>query len=137
MRYRTGLILMAVLICIVSIGAERREPVPQTGEVNLEAHGFQVMHTTAYVVGHHTANGSPVHSGGCACSIDHIGDIAILYTLNGHFLGYYECNDTGAEGGGVRAGRVIDVYRCNMTHATGWMKLTGGKVYVKWITGNG
>lgn len=137
MYRRLALITLAVVIWMASIGACRREQIPQNNKANLEAHGFTVINTTAYTVGHHTANGSPVHSGGCACSLDHIGDIAILYTLDGHFLGYYECNDTGAEGGGVRRGTVIDVYRCNMTHAVGWMKLTGGKVYVKWIKGEG
>lgn len=130
-------IIIAVIICIVSVGAERREQIPYDNSIDFEANGFYVINTTAYIVGHHTANGSAVHHGGCACSIDHIGDIAILYTLNGHFLGYYECNDTGAEGGGVRAGNVIDVYRCNMTQAKNYMKLTGGKVYVKWIKGEG
>lgn len=129
---RKGLIALFIAVCILSVGAGKAEP-----EIDFEAQGFQVMSTTAYCVGHHTANGSPVHHGGCASSLDRIGQIAIVYTLDGNFLGYYECNDTGAEGGGVRKGTVLDIYRKNLTMCTGYMKITGGKVYVKWIEGDG
>lgn len=91
------------------------------------------MHTTAYILQGTTANGGTTHSGICASSIDHIGDIAIVYTMDGQFLGLYECTDTGAEGGGVRAGVTLDVWRKNMTQATNYMRITGGYVYVKWI----
>ena len=83
-------IILLITIWTVSIGACRREHIPQNNAINLEAHGFELINTTAYIVGHHTANGEPVHPGGCACSLDHIGDIAILYTTSGHFLGYYQ-----------------------------------------------
>lgn len=72
---RKGLIAIAIVICILSVGADQKEP-----EMDFEAQGFQVMSTTAYCVGHHTANGSPVHHGGCASSLDRIGQIAIVYT---------------------------------------------------------
>lgn len=128
-------ICMIIVICLVSIGAERREPHQE--EIDFEAQGFTIMHTTAYNVGHHTANGSAVHEGGCACSISHIGDVAIVYTLDGEFLGYLECNDTGAEGGGVRRGTVLDVYKSDYDRCVEYMELTGGKVWVKWIHGEG
>jgi len=137
MSKRLIVCIVALIVWLVSIGAERRERIPYDNSIDFEANGFTIINTTAYIVGHHTYDGSAVYSGGCACSIDHIGDTAILYTTSGHFLGYYICNDTGIEGGGVRAGKVLDIYRCNMTHAKGWMKLTGGKVYVKWIEGDG
>lgn len=123
---RKTLIILAVAIWITSIGA---------GQIDFEAQGFEVMATTAYCMGHTTADGSSVHHGGCACSPDHIGDVAIVYTTGGNFLGYYECNDTGA--GGVRAGMVLDIYRKNLTMCNGYMRITQGKVYVKWIKGNG
>lgn len=132
--YRVKVIVFALLVCIVSIGAERREP---QQELDFEAAGFQQMHTTAYILHGTTANGGTTHPGICASSIDHIGDVAIVYTLDGHFLGYYECTDTGAEGGGVRAGTVLDVWRTNMTHAKNYMRITNGRVWVKWIEGEG
>ena len=97
------------------------------------------MATTAYCVGHHTSNGSAVHEGGCACSIDHIGDVAIIYSINGDFLGVFECNDTGADGGGVRAGKVVDIYRTDYDRCVEWMETVGKTqtIWVQWIPGNG
>lgn len=126
-------ILFAVLVCIVSVGAERREP--HNESIDFEAAGFQKMHTTAYCMGEVTANGSKVHTGGCACN-PHLGDVAIVYTLDGKYLGIYECNDTGGTQG-LQNGTVIDVYRKNLTMCETWMKITGGKVYVLWVKGKG
>ena len=128
---RITAILLVLIIWSLSIGAERYEP------MDFEAAGFQKMHTTAYILRGTTANGGTTRPGICASSIDRIGDVAIVYTLDGQFLGIYECTDTGREGGGVRAGTVLDVWRANMTQAESYMKLTGGKVYVKWIEGEG
>lgn len=128
---RVKAIFVLLLIWILTIGAERMP------EMDFEAAGFQKMSTTAYILQGITANGGTTHSGICASSLDHIGDIAVIYTLDGQFLGMYECTDTGAEGGGVRAGTVLDVWRKNMTQATNYMRITGGKVYVKWIEGDG
>ena len=137
---RIALIILFIAIAVISTGAERGSI--KYNDIDFAAEGFTKMSTTAYCVGHHTANGSAVHEGGCACSIDHIGDVAIVYTLNGEFLGYFECNDTGAEGGGVRKGTVIDIYRADdpdsdLERCKEWMNITGGKVWVKWINGNG
>lgn len=135
---RKGLmILMAVLICIVSLGAERNEPF--RANIAWEEQGFEKMYATAYCVGHHTANGDAVYEGGCASSLDHIGDVAIVYTLEGEFLGYFYCNDTGKEGGGVRNGDVLDIYRSDLDRCQELMETIGKeqKVYVKWVKGKG
>lgn len=134
MRQAAALILMAAFL--VLIGAKCPPP-EEPKQIDFEGNGFQKMNTTAYDVGHHTANGSAVHEGGCACSIDHIGDVAIIYTLEGEFLGYFECNDTGAEGGGVRKGTVVDIYRTDYDRCVEWMEITQGKCWVKWIEGDG
>lgn len=135
---RKGLMIaFALIICIVSIGAERGEP--RREQIDFEGNGFVKMYATAYCVGHHTANGDAVYEGGCASSLDHIGDVAIVYTLEGEFLGYFFCNDTGAEGGGVRAGTVLDIYRSDYDRCVEFMELIGReqKVYVKWVKGEG
>ena len=133
---RKGLILaFALIIWTLAIGAERNEPHQET--LDFEAAGFQKMHTTAYILSGTTANGGTTRPYICASSIDHIGDVAIVYTLEGQYLGMYECTDTGKEGGGVRRGVVLDIWRKNMTQAESYMRLTGGKVYVKWIEGDG
>ena len=133
MHKRIVLIIVAAIICIISVGAERREPHRES--IDFEGQGFQKMYTTAYCMGHHTADGSAVFEGGCACSEEHIGDVAIIYNLEGEFLGYYICNDTGA--GGVEQGTVIDVYRTEYDRCVDWMEVTQGKCWVKWIEGDG
>jgi len=137
MSKRLIVCIVALIVWLVSIGAERREPHQE--QIDFAGQGFTKMYTTAYCVGHHTANGSAVHEGGCACSIDHIGDVAIVYTLDGEFLGYLECNDTGAEGGGVRAGNVLDIYKNDLESCQALMELIGKeqKCWVRWIEGNG
>ena len=134
MSKRLIVCVIALIVWLVSIGAERREPHQE--QIDFVGQGFTKMATTAYCMGHHTANGSAVHHGGCACSKEHLGQVAIIYTLDGDFLGYYECNDTGGTEG-LNNGVVIDVYRCNYTQCKSYMKLTGGKVWVKWIDGEG
>ena len=132
-------ILLAVTIWAISIGAERNEPLQNDGHIDFEAAGFQKMYTTAYILEGTTADGGYTRPYICASSLDHIGDIALVYTLEGNYLGAYLCTDTGREGGGVRAGRVLDIWRKNMTQATSYMKVVGPeqKVYVLWIEGDG
>lgn len=132
---RRAIIGIALIVWALSIGAGFNQDEEGPG-VWLEQAGFEKIYATAYCMGHHTANGSKVHSGGCACSADHLGDVAIIYTLDGHFLGYYECNDTGGTPG-LQLGNVVDIYRCNYTQCNSFMKITGGKVYIKWIEGEG
>lgn len=129
------LIIFAIIICIVSVGAERKE-VPPDNSIHFEEQGFVKMHTTAYCMGHTTANGSKVHTGGCAVNYEHMGQIAEIYTLDGNFLGLYEVNDVGGTQG-LQDGRVIDVYRNNLTQCEMYMKITGGKVWVRFTDGNG
>ena len=65
-----------------------------------------------------------------------MGQVAIVYTLDGGYLGMYEVNDKGGTEG-LKNGTVIDFYRRNYTQCQSFMKLTGGKVYAKWIDGKG
>lgn len=133
---RKGLIILFfIIVCIVSVGAERREP--HNEQIDFEAQGFEKISATAYCVGHHTADGSAVFEGGCACSPDHIGDVAIVYTLDGEFIDYFICNDTGADK--VRSGEILDIYRIDYDRCVDFMKLIGKeqKVWVRWIEGNG
>ena len=129
MRKVIGLVFC--LLCLTCIGAERGEPHNES----VDTSQMQLMYITAYCCGEITANGSKVHTGGCACN-PHIGDIALIYSVDGKYLGMYECNDTGATEG-LHRGTVIDVYRKNLTQCQMWMKLTGGKVYVLWVSGKG
>lgn len=131
---KIGCALILLIIWILSVGAERGEEIPYDNSVDLS--DYQKMYVTAYCMGNVTANGSKVHTGGCACN-PHLGEVAIVYTTDGKFLGYYECNDTGSTEG-LKNGTVIDIYRSNMTQCNSLMKLCkDGFVLVKWVKGNG
>ena len=113
------IILFSIIVCIVSVGAKSPDMNGGKGEIpprDFESSGFVQMYTTAYCMGHTTANGSKVQSGGCACNT-HLGEVAEIYTLDGDFLGYYEVNDTGGSEG-LQGGNVVDVYRCNLTQCS-------------------
>ena len=133
MYKRMILIILAVITCMFSVGAERGEPVPCDTTVDLSE--MELMYTTAYILRGTTANGGTTRPGIAACNT-HLGDVALIYTVDGRYLGLYEVTDTGATDGLI-SGTVIDVWRANMTHAKGWMKLTGGRVYVQWMEGDG
>lgn len=124
--FRAGLIAVLLLFFSIPVEAE---------EIDFQEQGFQIMSATAYYQGEITANGSKVHVGGCACN-PRVGQVAIVYTLEGDYLGLYECNDRGGTDG-LKNGTVVDFYRANYTQCQSFMKLTGGKVYVKWIDGKG
>lgn len=133
MRKRALICILALIVWAVSIGAERGTIIPYDNSVDTSY--METMHTTAYYQGHHTATGVPVHPGIAACNT-HLGDIAIVYTMDGKYLGTYEVCDTGGTEG-LQNGCVLDVWKCNFTQCQTWMKLTGGKVKVQWIKGEG
>jgi hypothetical protein len=121
--------VLIVLIGILLLAKGAGEP----GKVDTS--GMQLMHTTAYCLHGVTATGGTTRRGIAACNT-HVGDIAVIYSTDGKYLGTYEITDTGGTEG-LQRGTVIDVWKCNYTQCESWMKLTNGKVYVQWIEGNG
>ena len=79
-----------------------------------------------------TASGEKVREGIIAASKDHMGDCAMVYLMDGTFLGYYECLDTGGSRG-IKNGYVIDVWTPNLSKAKELMAITRGECYVEWI----
>lgn len=112
--------------------------VPASAESNdfFKENGFELIKTTAYCCGEITANGSKVHYGGCASSAEHMGDIALIYTIDGEFIGQFEVNDAGGTDA-IRNGWVIDVYHESLDECKAYMEKTRGKCYVKYIHGEG
>lgn len=123
---RQKAVIFLVLVWVLSIGAT---------PLDFESAGYQKMYATAYILQGTTASGGTTRPGICACN-PHLGDVAIVYTTDGDYLGMYECTDTGGTNG-LKNGTVIDIWRANMTQAENFMRLTGGQVYVKWIEGDG
>ena len=79
-----------------------------------------------------TASGTKVREGIMAASEEHLGDGAMLYLMDGTFLGYYECLDTGGSPG-IKSGHVIDVWAPDLDKAKDLMALTRGEVMIRWI----
>ena len=79
-----------------------------------------------------TASGTKVREGIMAASAEHLGDGAMLYLMDGTFLGYYECLDTGGSPG-IKSGHVIDVWAPDLDKAKDLMALTRGEVMIRWI----
>lgn len=76
-----------------------------------------------------TYSGVHVREGIAAVTEDHIGDIAIVYTTDGEFIGRFECLDK--IGTGKKT--VIDVWKPNLQSAKELMAKTKGKVEVTFI----
>lgn len=126
-----GLGFIELIVIVVIIGtvtalclrAVRAEPVS--------------MHLTCYCPescpGTTTYTGAHVREGIAAVTEEHIGDCAMLYTVSGDFIGYYECLDK------IGTGRrtVIDVWQPNLDRAKAMMALTRGRVLVEWVENPG
>lgn len=93
----------------------------------------QVMRCTCYLpTGYRCYDGHPTVKGVISSNTDHVGQTAILYTLEDELIGVFECHDIG---GNVmlRNGTAIDVYRDTMSEALEWVGNYGDYVKVRWI----
>lgn len=92
-----------------------------------------VIHMTFYspesCPGTITATGATVRKGIAAVTKEHIGDCAALYTLEGEFIGYFECLDKIGTG----ASKVIDVWMPSDAEGYDMIAQYGDKVRVNWI----
>lgn len=106
-----------------------RMPVTPFGEE------LQKVRCTCYLpTGNKTADGTVPYEGICASNIDHLGDVAVLYSCDGEFIGFFECKDIGGHRN-LRNGTAIDIYRDSMDRAWEWVGEWGDYVYVYWIGG--
>ena len=96
---------------------------------------LQKVRCTCYLpTGNKTADGTIPYEGICASNRDHLGDVAVLYSVDGEFIGFFECRDIGGHRK-LRNGTAIDVYRDNMDRAWEWVGEWGDYVYIYWIDG--
>ena len=130
MRYKTKLILIVLALCLISCGATRGERVN-----SVDTSGMQKMYTTAYCLHGVTANGGTTRPHIAACN-PHLGDVAIIYSIDGEYLYTAEITDKGITNGLI-AGSVIDVWFDTYEEAEEWMRTTGGKCFVLWVDGKG
>lgn len=130
MRYKTRVILIVLALCLISCGATRGERVN-----SVDTSGMQKMHTTAYCLHGVTANGGTTRPNIAACN-PHLGDVAIIYSIDGEYLYTAEITDKGITQGLI-AGNVIDVWFDTYEECEEWMRTTGGKCFVLWVDGKG
>lgn len=76
-----------------------------------------------------TYTGATVREGIAAVTEEHIGDAAIIYTLDGECMGIWECLDKIGTG----KSNVIDIWVPSLERAKEYMELTEGKVKVTFI----
>lgn len=96
---------------------------------------LQKVRCTCYLpTGNKTADGTVPYEGIIASNRDHLGDVAVLYSVDGEFIGFFECRDIGGHRK-LRNGTAIDVFRDDMDRAWEWVGEWGDYVYIYWIEG--
>lgn len=94
---------------------------------------IQKVRCTCYLpTGNKTYDGTVPYEGICAANKEHLGDVAVLYSVDGEFIGFFECRDIGGHQK-LRNGTAIDIYRDSMDRAWEWVGEWGDYVYVYWI----
>lgn len=106
----------------VSPHEDMREPIKATWYVNPN--------------GNKTANGSSTFIGSCASNREHLGDVAALYSIEGYFIGYLDCNDCGGTEA-IKAGNVIDIYAEDLDQIKRTAEEWGTEFYIVWIKAEG
>ena len=97
----------------------------------------QTVRCTCYIpTGHCTADGTVPYEGIIASNKEHLGDMAILLTMDGDMIGVYECRDVGGHRK-LRNGTAIDVFRDNLDRAWDWVRAYGDFVQIIWIPAEG
>lgn len=102
----------------------------------LELHSQKVRCTCYIPTGNKTADGTVPYEGIIASNSDHLGDCALLYTLDGEYIGLFECRDTGGNAK-LRNGTAIDVFRDNLDRVYEWVGNYGDYVMIIWIESEG
>lgn len=99
--------------------------------------GCEVMRCTCYLpTGNKTADGTIPYEGICASNMEHLGMVAVVYTLDMVGIGYFECRDTGSHEE-LKNGTRIDIYRETNQGVADWIAEYGDYVIVQWVEGNG
>lgn len=97
----------------------------------------QQVRCTCYLpTGNRTADGTIPYEGICASNREHLGDIALIWSMEGEWIGYFECRDIGGNFK-LQNGTAIDIYRDNMSEAKEWIATYGDYVQIVWITAEG
>lgn len=98
---------------------------------------MQKVRCTCYLpTGHKTADGTVPYEGIVASNRSHLGDMCLIFDLDGNFIEMMECRDIGGHRK-LRNGTAIDVYRDNMDRAKQWISTYGDYVLIVWVKAEG
>ena len=129
-----GCIGIAIIIFMLSTSA-RADGLKWSEVFENEEIEFETLHTTGYLITGTTATGGTTRPG-IGANNKHVGELAVVYTLEGEYLTTIEITDTGGSEG-MKSGKVLDVWFESKEEAKEWMRRTGGKIKVRWIQGEG
>lgn len=98
---------------------------------------MQTVRCTCYLpTGHCTASGVMPYEGIIASNRDHLGDMCLIFDMEGNFIEMMECRDVGGHRK-LRNGTAIDVYRDSMDRAKEWIATYGDYVQIIWLEADG
>ena len=98
---------------------------------------MQTVRCTCYLpTGHCTASGVMPYEGIIASNRDHLGDMCLIFDMDGNFIEMMECRDCGGHRK-LRNGTAIDVYRDSMDRAKEWIATYGDYVQIIWLEADG
>lgn len=106
-------------------------PLPEPPQMPTAAEAT-VMRCTCYLpTGNRCYDGHPTVKGVISSNVEHVGQTAILFTMEDELIGVFECHDIGGNVQ-LRNGTAIDVYRDTMDEALEWVAIYGDYVKVLW-----
>lgn len=98
---------------------------------------MQTVRCTCYLpTGHCTASGVMPYEGIIASNKEHLGDMCMIFDMDGNFIALMEARDTGGHRK-LRNGTAIDVFRDNMDRAKEWVRTYGDYVQIIWLPAEG
>ena len=98
---------------------------------------MQKVRCTCYLpTGNKTADGTVPYEGIIASNREHLGDMCMVFDMDGALIGIFESRDVGGHRK-LRNGTAIDVYRDNMDRAKEWVQTYGDYVQIIWIDAEG
>ena len=130
-RDNRGIGAVEMVVIAVIIGCLVMLLFPQLAKADTGQDMYLTCYTPVETPGTITYTGAKVREGIAATHPEHIGDMAMIYTMEGVYLGTWQ--DLDKLGTGKRS--VIDVWKPDLDSAKELMALTRGRVKVYWIKG--
>lgn len=98
---------------------------------------MQKVRCTCYLpTGNRTYDGTVPYEGIIASNKEHLGDMCMIFDMDGNFIALMEARDCGGHKM-LRNGTAIDVFRDNMDRAKEWVRTYGDYVQIVWLEADG